>query len=285
MSQIQLASEHQVSGSMTQWDAQQVEVLRNLIAPDVSDPEFLLFGQVCKRTGLDPFAKQIYPIVRSVWNKKTKRKEPKMTIQVSIDGFRLIADRSGDYAGSETFWCGSDGQWVDVWLESSPPLAAKTTVWKRGCDRPFTGVARFSSYCQTYENKPQGQWETMPDVMIGKCSEALALRKAFPANLSGLYTTEEMQQADVEVIDAPPAPYFAAQAKEIAKHGKDNGLSAHEIQALCKEHNLPTASGKFTTKAQVDTFASLVEDASCGYLKSPDEAGPDYEGDMVSAAG
>lgn len=243
------------------WDSQQVEVLRNLIAPGVSDQEFALFGQVCKRTGLDPFARQIYAISRKVYNKETRQKEPKMTIQVSIDGLRLIADRSGQYAGSETLWCGPDGQWVDVWLNPGYPAAAKTTVWKNGSDRTFTGVARFDAYCQRYEGKPQGLWETMGDVMIGKCSEALALRKAFPAEMSGLYTREEMQQADNVPVSVEAGPSYADLAAEAAAYGKANGLTSANLQAICRDNNLPNKPSAFTTKAQVDTFFSEIEDA------------------------
>jgi hypothetical protein len=66
-----------------------------------------------------------------------------------------------------------------VWLSAKPPAAAKTTIWRKGCSRCFTGVARFADY-----NAGQGLWSKMPAAMIAKCSEALALRKAFPANLS-----------------------------------------------------------------------------------------------------
>jgi hypothetical protein len=134
-----------------------------------------------------------------------------MTIQVSIDGLRLAAARSGQYVGSETYWCGADGKWVDVWLTSDPPSAAKTLIYKKGGDRPFVGVAKFDSYKQEYEDrrsgaaKLSGQWAKMPDVMIAKCSEALALRKAFPAELAGIdgVTPEEKrphQDFDVEPI-------------------------------------------------------------------------------------
>lgn len=215
------------------WDSAQVEVLRNLIAPGISDQEFVLFGQVCQRTGLDPFARQIYAISRNVYNPKTKQKEPKMTIQVSIDGFRLIADRSGQYAGSETLWCGPDGEWVDVWLKPGPPAAAKTTVWKNGSDRTFTGVARFDAYAQSYNGELSGLWKTMPDVLIGKCSEALALRKAFPAELSGLYTREEMQQAetvDVAVIDDADPVISEAQKKRLFAIAKQNAWPTDEVK-------------------------------------------------------
>jgi phage recombination protein Bet len=236
MSELAAVQDH---GALVHWNDQQVEVLRGLIAPGVSDSEFVLFGQVCQRTGLDPFARQIYAITRNVYNRETKRKEPKMTIQVSIDGLRLIADRSGQYAGSETLWCGPDGKWVDVWLKPGPPAAAKTTVWKNGSDRTFIGVARFGAYCQSYDGKPQGLWDSMPDVMIGKCSEALALRKAFPADMSGLYTREEMQQAetvDVAIVDSAralaPSVISEAQKKRLFAIAKKNAWPKEDVKEM-----------------------------------------------------
>lgn len=195
----------QPQGSLAQWSPEQISIIKQQIAPKCSDGELALFGQVCQRTGLDPFAKQIYAISRK--QKLDGQWVEKMSIQTSIDGYRLIADRTNKYAGSETLWCGPDGNWMDVWLESSSPAAAKTLVWKTGCDHPFVGVARFSSYCQTTrDGSPTSMWARMGDVMIGKCSESLALRKAFPAELSGLYTREEMMQADNDQIPAQPEP-------------------------------------------------------------------------------
>jgi phage recombination protein Bet len=163
------------------WDSSQVNIIKNQIAKGCSDGELQLFSQVCAKTGLDPFSRQIYAISRA----------GRMTIQTSIDGFRTIAARSGLYGGSMTEWCGDDGVWHDVWLSSKPPAAAKTTVWRLGSTHPFTGVARYGAYQQG-----NSMWSKMPDVMIGKVSEALALRKAFPAELSGIYSGDEMDQAD-----------------------------------------------------------------------------------------
>jgi hypothetical protein len=120
-----------------------------------------------------------------------------MGIQTSVDGFRLAADRTGAYTGSEESWAGPDGDWKDVWLGVDPPAAAKVVVYKGEGTKGFAAVATWSEYVQTNKDgKPSVMWARMPARMLAKCAESLALRKAFPAELSGLYTSEEMAQAE-----------------------------------------------------------------------------------------
>lgn len=149
---------------------------------DLNDKEFSAFLSACNRYELNPLANQIYVQIKSK-NEPAKRA---VSYVAQIDGYRLIADRTGNYAGND------DPRFDNEEL----PKIATVTVYKivAGVRCPFQASARWAQYLPQWENQ-QFMWKRMPHLMLGKCAEALALRKAFPAELSGLYTAEEMEQA------------------------------------------------------------------------------------------
>jgi phage recombination protein Bet len=203
-------------------DSQKVELISRTIAKGCSTDELALFVQICKRTGLDPFARQIHAVKR--WDGNLQREV--MQTQVSIDGARLIAQRSGEYAGQDgPYWCGDDGVWKDCWLSHTPPRAAKVFVSRKGFVAPISAVANFNEYAQRKKDGALiSMWAKMPALMIAKCAEALALRKAFPAELGGIYTDDEVSASS----DA--APQFqrsvVAPTDGVAEHGEEGQVDA-----------------------------------------------------------
>ena len=176
--------------ALVNFNEDQINLIKSQIAKDCNNNELELFLYQCKQTGLNPLTRQIYAIKRA----------GRMTIQTSIDGFRVIAERSGNYAGQD------EPLWEDD--EKGFPIKCTVKVYKftpnfeqRYC--AGVGVAHFKEYYPS----PMNLQKTMPHAMLAKVAEALALRKAFPQDLSGLYTSDEMNQADeIKIVNEMQSP-------------------------------------------------------------------------------
>lgn len=215
------------TGDVSQWNDQEKAIVEAAglvtkgrngaqeLAPRATVEAFL---QHCRRTQLDPIARQIYAICR----------KGRWGIQVSIDGARLIAERSGKYAGQTPVeWTGDGQTWTQVWLDNKPPAAARVGVHRSDFREPLYAVANFQAYAA---GGPM--WDKMPALMIGKCAEMLALRKAFPQDLSGLYSSEEMDQAGEPQQAAQPAaqqPAPQPQPEPAAQQPDEDGVVDAEI--------------------------------------------------------
>ena len=177
-----------VTSKQESWNPQQRAALQQMGLENAPEGDLALFLAYAQKTGLDPFSRQVYMIGR----RDSRTGGNRYTIQASIDGLRIVAGRSHEYAGQVgPEWCGPDGEWKDVWLSSQPPAASRVGVCRKSFDGPLWAVALWTEY---QANGPM--WRKMPALMLAKCAEALALRKAFPHDLSGIYTAEEMAQAD-----------------------------------------------------------------------------------------
>jgi len=185
----------------------QIELIKRTVAKGATDDELRLFIQVCKGANLNPFLKQVHLVKR--WDSKTGGEVG--TIQVGIDGFRAVAESSGQYAGNDDPLYDGDKE-IEVTtgkdekskrsFKITVPGKATVTVYKLldGQRYGFTATARWEEY---YPGAKMGfQWHQRPYLMLGKCAEALALRKAFPKLLSGMYAAEEMDRSSGEANEA-----------------------------------------------------------------------------------
>lgn len=234
------------------WDDSQLAALRQLGVADATDGDLAVYLNYCQQTGMSPFAKQIYMIGR-----REKRGDTwivKQTIQMGIDGFRIIAQRSQEYQGQEDAqWCGPDGVWKDVWTDTvNPPFAARVGVNRKGFKKPLYAVALWSSYAVYYNDVLSPMWKKHGPGQLAKCAEALAVRKAFPMDLSGIYEPTEMESIDAMESQS---------ASEDSQDPKPNMTKSEPVQevevASWTDDEINTASQLIDNVEEFKTSAEL----------------------------
>jgi len=216
-----------IQADQVRWEPMQLAALGQLGIADAPDGDKQVFLHVSQRTGLDPFARQIYMIGRpEKKNRKlpngqwTEEKTTKWTIQTGIEGWRVIRDRAERRNGvrgikSRFTYYAPDGSDHKVWVRRDPPVACEmtyTVIEPGGREVPYTSVLRFNEYVQTKTVKQDGQdvtvavaqWATKPVHMLEKCVEADAYRCAFPQDYSGVVLDDAMPYAEPD--EAPAAP-------------------------------------------------------------------------------
>jgi phage recombination protein Bet len=188
--ELAVQKENRLAAPAPEFSNDQIRLLGETVAKGCDQNELAFFLHVAKLKRLDPFTGQIHVVKR--WDSALGKE--KMTVQTGVDGYRVIAARTNDLAGI-------DDPEYDTESEEHPNVA-KVTVYRYGRNDeriPYRATARWTEYAQTKKDGSLGpMWKKLPYLMLGKCAEALALRKAFPDELSGMYTNEEMDQAENE---------------------------------------------------------------------------------------
>lgn len=227
-------------------DREKIELLKTTICKGATDDELKLFVHACNHMGLDPFLRQIHAVKR--WDSQTKKEV--MAIQVGIDGYRLVAERTGRYApGPEPTYAYDQGGA----LLSATAYVKKQT--QDGTWHTVSATAFYAEYCQrTKDGNPTHIWALKAHGQTAKCAEALALRRAFPAELSGVYTKEEMDQADNMGAPMPiDPPITAEQVKELEVLLYDDAEGMNKLLAWAAVDSLSLVT--------VSKFASML--AAC----------------------
>ena len=223
----------QVYAPTEMWQGKELDLIKKQVVPnDTTDEELLLFFKICKHAGLDPFTKQIYAIRRS----------KKLSIETSINGYRLIAHNSHDFAGVDEAEYDTE--------TAKHPNWARVTVYRmvQGQRQPFTAKVRwdeFQACSDATEAWKRNNWDKMPYHMLAKVAESHALRKAFQERLTAIYTSDEMDQAGyvdataITVTEQPQTHYedVAEQEQQAAPPMTLAQLRA-EVVALCEQFSI-----------------------------------------------
>lgn len=256
------------------WTEKQRAALAAIGVKGASPGDLAVYMHYCQKTGLDPFSKQIYFIGRQSkerWMENGRWVEAwvtKWTIQVGIDGFRVIRDRIATKLGvsveyEDTIWYDAAGAGHEVWLSDEPPAACRFAVLKDG--RRFPAVVRYSAYVPLRDGKPTGLWGRMDAEQLEKVAEAKALRRAFPNDLGGLYIEEEMAPED----EAPPSRLTAERLTEPGAAHPANGNGAQQ-QVSTEAAALARMLGEFPLGAPEDVTAFIQWRTGRGVTKLKD---------------
>lgn len=268
---------------LTWTEKQGDDVVRFFAPPGIT----AAFIQACHRTGLDPTAKQIYAaLIGGKW-----------TILTGVDGFRVVAQRSGQYTGQTPIQWTADGvTWVDAWLpelqggkKGDKPAAARIGILRKGFTEPLMQVVTWAEF-----GKTTGQWNQIPAHMLGIRAETHALRRAFPNDMSGLYTPEDF---DTEAVDTGDA--IVILPSKDWKALLDAATTKAEVTAVVDEIKSIDDGREFTdelrtyalarygtlsrAEAPTDRETSVEPEPPAVVAEPLDEAHPDYVAPEVAA--
>jgi len=211
IARVEVAASH--GAPPLEFTEEQRRIIRDSYANGANDAEFAILMEIARARRLNPLLRQIHFVHR--WDGEKGRQV--WSAQVSIDGLRAIAERTGLYAGQD------EPEFVEN--PDGTLKLCKVRVWRRDWPRPAVGIAYWNEYVQSIRDRQTGKarpvalWGRMPRTMLAKCAEALALRRAFPEDMGGLYTPDEMGQAQNEPPHVtarsggpPPSPPEPARA-------------------------------------------------------------------------
>lgn len=163
---------------------QRLAVLRQTVAKGSTDSEFAMFLEFCKATKLNPFKREIWFIKgRDYTNKMGNKIEGAVQLITGFNGYLAIANSHPQFNGIESDIVKNDDGSIDY---------ATATVHRK--DRKYPSVAKvfFKEFYKPGFNGKESTWDKMPSVMIIKVAKSHALREAFPQELGGLHTQEEV---------------------------------------------------------------------------------------------
>jgi phage recombination protein Bet len=254
---------------------QTLTTLRDTVAKNATPAELAMFIEFAKGTGLNPFKKEIWFI---------KGNDGRIQMMTGINGFWTLANSFAEFDGAEGGLIDTEGNWVKS-VPNGNFIGAWCRVYRKDRRIAMEGEAMLSDYSKAF-----GLWKTAPRIMIRKVAESIALRKAFPQQLNGLYTAEEMPesyQVKAEVVEDKPrfegktVAIFPEQQETLDKHlaAKANGYAREKVDTETGEvkpikaqvtfYDIRTLEGAAAVKSRKYLEECAAKEVFPGVFKSP----------------
>lgn len=235
----------------------QQRMIRNTYATGASKEEFEVLIEIAKTRQLNPLLGQIHFVKRP--KKVGDRYVDVWATQVAVDGFRVIAERTGKYDGQD--------EPIFEYDNNGRALRCKIAIYRKDFSRPIWGIAKYSEYVQTTrDGVPTKMWKEKPEVMLAKCAECQGLRKAFPQELSNVYSSEEWPEED-----APPQK-VKAKAKSAPKLAETRAaatLPAPSVEAVQPAAPEPVKVAPEAPKQTIEATGEVVTEDGQVVAPSP----------------
>lgn len=236
------------SDIVVEWTNEQRDIIKNTVAKDATPDELKLFLYRCRSMGLDPLKPGEVHFV--------KYGSAPGTMIVGVEGFRKRAARTGQHDGTERGVIrDAKGNCIGAWAQ----------VYRKDKSRAFRDEVSLVEY-STHKNL----WQKMPETMIKKVAEVATLRLAFPDELAGIYSSEEMDQAK----DIAPDNH-AARTSDNAYAARLNAIGAAQAKYNWKNSQVREyCVREFQAETSVQLSQTQVEQLIQYMEKNPMEQKP-----------
>lgn len=178
-----------------------IALTKQYLCPNATDAEAYMFLELCKFQGLNPWLREVYPI---------KYGNSPMQVVTGKETFTKRAQKNPKYKGSKAGVVvinrndELENRVGEIVLEGEELVGGWADVYVDGYIEPISATVGFKERCQYKDGKPASKWATAPALMIRKCALVAALREAFPDDVGGLYSAEEL---GMEEIETPVTPF------------------------------------------------------------------------------
>lgn len=178
------------------------DIVRKMICtdPNITDQEVIAFISLCQAQHLNP-----YPGTKDVYLIKYGNQPASIVVGKDVHIKRAAANDKFAGFDAGVVVINAEGELErrkgSLVLQDDELIGGWCDVYVKGYDTPISDTVSLAEYMgRKKDGSPNGQWAKMPATMIRKVAISHALREAFPRDLQGLYSADEM--GDLEPIVA-----------------------------------------------------------------------------------